>query len=134
MSRGPAWVGVVLAAAVLALVPRIALDLDFEYVLWIEASIFSATAGALLMLYRRDPASPGWRRGLQVVLIASFFLGAIRSALWASGRSVTLANAVILGLACAAWLLWRYRRGKGPGSAPLPTPTNHSVREVTRDS
>ncbi|MCL7959479.1 MAG: hypothetical protein M8861_04715 [marine benthic group bacterium] len=110
MKRSLAWAGVILAATALDLGARFALGLEFETALWIEVMVFLATALVLYRLYRTDPASPGWRRGLQVVLIASFVLGAVRSAIWALGSPVTAANAAALGLGVTAWLVWRYRR------------------------
>ena len=110
MKRSLAWAAVILAATALDLGARFALGLDFETALWIEVMVFLGTALVLYRLYRTDPASPGWRRGLQVVLIASFVLGAVRSAIWALGSPVTAANAAALGLGVTAWLVWRYRR------------------------
>jgi hypothetical protein len=135
MRRGLVWAGVVLAATVLVLGIRFAFDIEFESVLWIEASIFAATAGVLYSVYRSDPASAGWRRSLQVVLVCSFVLGALRSAIWASGQAVTLANAVVFGLGVTAWLVWRYRRRlRRAASAQLPTTSEDSLEETARES
>ncbi len=110
MKRGLRWLAVLLMTAAIDLGVRFGLGLDFENVLWIEALIFLAAAGVLYRWYRTDPATPGWRRGLQAMLFASFVLGAIRACIWASGRPVTLANGVVLGLGVAGWLIWMYRR------------------------
>ena len=82
MRRGLVWTGVILLATALDLGARFAFGLDFETALWIEVVVFLATALVLYRLYLKDPAAPGWRRGLQVVLVFSFALGALRSAIW----------------------------------------------------
>jgi hypothetical protein len=110
VKRGLVWAAVILAATTLDLGARFALGPDFETTLWIEVAVFVGTSLALYRLYRKEPASPGWRRGLQVVLIASFVLGALRSAIWAVGSPVTTANAITFALGVTAWLVWRYRR------------------------
>ena len=120
MRRGLTWAGVILAATVVDLGTRFVFGLEFEAVLWIESLVFVVAALVLYRLFRSDPAAPGWRRGLQVVLIASFALAALRSAIWASGQPVTLANAIILVLGVVGWLVWRYRR-KGPPAAAAAT-------------
>ena len=82
-----------------------------------------------------DPASPGWRRGLQVVLVFSFVLGALRSAIWVSGGPVTVANAIILGLGISVWLVWRYRRRST--RVPVIEPTTGSsdpLEETERET
>lgn len=109
MRRGLTWAGVILAATVLDLGTRFVLGLEFEAVLWIESLVFIVTALVLYQLFRSDPAAPGWRRGLQVVLIAAFALAALRSIIWASGQPVTRANAIILVLGIVGWMAWRYR-------------------------
>lgn len=135
MRRGLTWAGVILAATVLDLGARFVFGLDFEAVLWIESLVFVVAALVLYRLFRSDPAAPGWRRGLQVVLIASFALAALRSAIWASGQPVTLANAIILVLGVVGWLVWRYRR-KGPPVAAAaaedttPDPPEANTRET----
>lgn len=135
MRRGLTWTGVILATTVLDLGVRFASGLDFEAVLWIEASIFLLVGFLLYWLYRRDPASPGWRRGLQVVLIASLALAALRSAIWASGQPVTMANAVILALGVVGWLLWRYFRRGSPTLADAGEDTTPDHPEAnTRES
>jgi len=135
MKRGLVWTGVILAATALDLGARFAPDLEFEAVLWIEAFILLAAALALYGLYRNEPASPGWRRGLQVVLIASFVLGALRSTIWAAGGPVTLANAIIFGLGVAAWLLWRHRRRlKRTSTTEAMTTSSDSLEETARET
>ena len=134
MKRGLIWTGVILVATALDLGARFALGLEFVHALWIEALILVATAVVLYWLYRKDPASPGWRRGLQVVLIASLVLGALRSAIWASGQPVTLANAAILGLGVVGWLFWWYRRrSKRVSTEPTTTPGD-SLEETARET
>jgi hypothetical protein len=103
---------VILAAALADLGVRFGVQPDFRVSLWVEAAVFLVASGVLLALYRRAPAAAGWTRGLQVVLIASFGLAALRSAIWASGRPVTHANLVILVLGLAAWIIWRRRDGR----------------------
>lgn len=118
MKRALVWSGVIVAAAALDLGARFALDIEFEDVLWIEALIFVATALLLYRLYRKDPAPRGWRRGFQVALVACFALGALRSALWASGQPVTLANAVILVLGVVGWFFGRHLSREAEAAAP----------------
>ena len=135
MKRGLVWSGVILTAAALDLGVRFSLSLQFASVLWIEVVIFLATALVLFRLYRVDQASPGWRRGLQAVLVASFALGALRSAIWASGRPVTQANAVVLGLCVAGWFLWRHRRRRASAGTLesediSPVPVEDAARET----
>jgi membrane protein implicated in regulation of membrane protease activity len=101
---------VILAATVVDLGARFVLSLRFLDVLRVEASLFLFVATILYIIYRRDPAAPGWRRGLQVFLIASFALAAVRAGVWASGQPVTLANAVILAVAVLTLGISRYRR------------------------
>ena len=135
MKRSLVWAGVILAATVLDLGARFALGFDFETALWIEVMVFLGTALVLYRLYRTDPASQGWRRGLQVVLIASFVLGALRSAIWALGGPVTAANAVILGLGVTAWLVWRHRRRSIRALEAEPRNASiHSLEETARES
>ena len=104
------WTGVVLLAAALDLGVRFGLQPDFSVSLWIEGGIFLVTAAVLFWLYRRAPARPGWRRGLQVLLVASFVLGGLRSLLWAAGNPVTRANLKILVLGVVAWAYFARRR------------------------
>jgi hypothetical protein len=135
MRRGLVWAGVILAATALDLGARFAPGLDFEAALWIEVAVFVGTAFVLYRLYREDPASPGWRQGLQVVLVASFVLGALRSAIWVSGSSVTAANTIILGLGVTAWLVWRYRRrAKHAPGADSRHASSHPPEETTGES
>ena len=135
MRRGLVWTGVILLATVLDLGARFAFGLEFETVLLIEVVVLLATALVFYRLYRKDPAAPGWRRGLQVVLVFSFALGALRSAIWVSGGPVTVANAIILGLGTTVWLAWRYRRR----STRLPvieptTGSSDSLEETARET
>jgi hypothetical protein len=115
MKRGLVWTGIILAATALDLGARFALGLEFELVLWIEALIFV--------------------RGLQLVLIASFLLAALRSAIWASGQTVTLANAMIFGLGMVALLCWRYGCLAQRVSRTEPdTDSDDSLQETARES
>jgi hypothetical protein len=135
MKRGLVWTGIILAATALDLGARFALGLEFELVLWIEALIFVVTSLVLYGLYRENPASPGWRRGLQLVLIASFLLAALRSAIWASGQTVTLANAMIFGLGVVALLCWRYGcRAQRVSRTEPDTDSDDSLQETARES
>jgi hypothetical protein len=135
MRRGLVWTGIILAATALDLGARFALGLEFGLVLWIEALLFVVTALVLYGLYREEPASPGWRRGLQLVLIASFVLAALRSAIWASGQSVTAANAIVLVLGAAAWMVWRYRpRSKSMSCTALTNDSGDSLEETASES
>ena len=135
MRRGLVWTGVILLATVLDLGARFAFGLEFETVLLIEVVVLLATALVFYRLYRKDPAAPGWRRGLQVVLVFSFALGALRSAIWVSGGPVTVANAIILGLGTTAWLVWRYRRRSTHTLETEPEiATSDSLEETARET
>jgi len=131
MKRGLRWLAVLFVAAAVDLGVRFGPGLDFENVLWIEALIFLAAAGVLYRWYRMDPATPGWRRALQAVLLASLVLAAIRAGIWASGQPVTLANGVILGLGVAGWLIWMYRRRARRAAAVESSATSRDPPEET---
>lgn len=104
------WTAVILVAAALDLGVRFGLQPDFHTSLWIEGGIFLLTMAVLLALYRRAPARPGWKRNLQVLLVAAFALGGLRSLLWAAGNPVTRANLKIFVLGILAWAYFMRRR------------------------
>jgi hypothetical protein len=104
------WIAVILLATALDLGVRFGLQPDFRVSLWIEGGTFLLTAAVLLWLYRIHPARPGWRRGLQVLLVAAFALGGLRSLLWAAGNPVTRANLKVLVLGVIAWAYVKRRK------------------------
>ncbi|MDH3457483.1 MAG: hypothetical protein OER90_11660, partial [Gemmatimonadota bacterium] len=78
------------------------------------AVLFPTAGLVLLWLARRFPRRRGWRRAVQWVLIAAFFLGGLRSALWGLGSSVMVANGAPLIVTVVGLLvLWVLRR-RGP--------------------
>lgn len=125
MSRRLAWITVILAAVAVDLGVRFGLRPGFRLSLWVETIVFVLAAAVLLWLYRRAPARSGWRRRLQVVLIASLLLAALRSAIWASGRPVPLANGTVLVLGLVAWASFRFRARTSADRATFaPTSTD----------
>ena len=104
------WAVVSLATLAIDLAVRFGLQPDFRVVLWIEGCVFLLAGLVLLRLSRQAPAQPGWRRGLQILLIGGFALGGLRSLLWAAGNPVYRANLKILIIAVLAWAYWRRRR------------------------
>jgi protein-S-isoprenylcysteine O-methyltransferase Ste14 len=110
LRRSAPWIAVVLAALAIDLAVRFGLHPDFRFTLWIEGGVFLLAALVLLGLYHREPAQPGWRRGLRVALIGAFALGGLRSLMWAAGQPVYRANLKILIIAVLAWAYWRRRR------------------------
>lgn len=83
---------------------------ELQRVVRVEAVLFVATSLVLLALYRRDPRATGWRRTLQVVLVAAFALAGIRAAIWAAGKPVFWANLTVLMLAAVAVGVLVFRR------------------------
>jgi drug/metabolite transporter (DMT)-like permease len=105
------WTLTIVVATLADFAVRFALPFDMKRVLLTEAVLFPATGLVLLWLVRRLPRRRGWRRGLQWVLIAAFFLGGLRSGLWGLGFSVTVANFAPLGVAVFGLLgFWILRR------------------------
>jgi hypothetical protein len=116
------WTAVILLASALDLGVRFGLQPDFEVSLWIEGGIFLLTAIILFWLYRGAPARRGWRRNLQVVLVAAFALGGLRSLIWAAGNPVTRANLKVLLLGIVSWAYWRRRQRNAARTADESQP------------
>lgn len=96
---------------------RFAMPFDLERVLRVEALLFPSTGLMLLWLMRRQPTTAGHRRNLQWVLVAAFALAGLRSALWALGIPVMVANATVLATALVGLgAVWRRRRTVRAGS------------------
>jgi hypothetical protein len=111
------WSGIVAIATILDLTARFGRPFDLTRVLRVEALLFPITGLLLLFLMQRGARLAGWRRGLQWTLIASFFLAGLRSALWALGIPVMVANGTLLVIAVLVLAVlvlrrWRFRRGK----------------------
>lgn len=104
------WTAVIIVATVVDLGVRFALRPDFAVVLWAEGSVFLVAAVLLFWLYRRTPARPGWRRNVQVLFVAAFALGGLRSLIWAAGNPVTQANLKVLVIGVLGWAYWRRRQ------------------------
>jgi hypothetical protein len=104
------WVAVILAAAAIDLFARFALPFDLTRVLWIEAAVFPLSGFGLLLLSRSSPRASGFRRWVQVVLVAGLFLGGFRSGLWASGLPIGRVNLIVLGVGILVWLGLRWTR------------------------
>jgi hypothetical protein len=116
------WAAVILVATALDLGVRFGLQPDFRVSLWIEGGIFLLTAALLLWLYRRTPAGRGWMRSLQILLVAAFALGGLRSLLWAAGNPVTLANLKVLLLGIVAWAYFKRRQRNAARAAAETQP------------
>jgi peptidoglycan/LPS O-acetylase OafA/YrhL len=115
------WVGVILVATAIDLAVRFGMPFDLQLVVRVEAVLFLATSLVLSALYRRQPRATGWRRKLQAVLVASFALAGVRSAIWAAGQPVYRANLAVLALAAVATVvLLVRRRARRRATAPDP--------------
>ena len=107
---------VVAAATVLDLLARVGFGFDMEYVVPAEAALF-LVAAVLFAFFGRAPdaADPGVRR-LDRWLAALFALASLRSALWAAGLDVYVANMVILIVGAVAggsiWIRSRRRTAR----------------------
>jgi len=115
------WVGVIVVATAIDLGVRIGMAFDLQRVVRVEAALFLATSLVLFALYRYQPRATGWRRKLQAVLVASFALAGVRSAIWAAGQPVYWANLAVLALAAVATVvLLVRRRARRRATAPDP--------------
>ncbi len=106
---------VVAATTALDLLARVGFGFDMARVVPVEAALFLATAILFAFLGRgRDAGDPAVRR-VDLWLAALFALASIRSALWAAGLDVYLANMVVLVVAAVAgvwaWVGRRRRAG-----------------------
>ena len=104
------WMGVLGAATAVDLFVRFGMPFQMTRVLWVEAVLFPAAALAFLVLYRKTPGKPGFRRKLQIVTIAGFFLAGLRSGLWASGLPIGTVNMAVLAATFLVWAGFRIRR------------------------
>jgi hypothetical protein len=98
------WISVILAAAAIDLFARFGIPFDLTRVLWIESAVFSLSGLGLLLLSGRSPRARGLRRRMQIVLVAGFFLGGLRSGLWAAGFPIGRVDLLVLGTAILLWL------------------------------
>lgn len=104
------WISVILAATATDLFARFGIPFDLTRVLWVEAAIFPLSGVGLLLLSRRSPWAPGFRRRIQIVVVAGFFLSGLRSGLWAAGFPIGRVNLAVLGAAILLWLGFRLAR------------------------
>lgn len=106
------WSSVILAATAVDLLARFGGPFNLTRILWIEALLFPAVGIGLIALLKKNPRLSGFKRRVQVLIIASFFLAGLRSGLWASGVPVGRANMVVLFAAVLAWIGFRINRGR----------------------
>jgi len=106
------WVLAILAATAIDLLVRFWGSANFNWVLWVEAILFPATGVVLLLLLRSNPRLPGFKRGLQVVLVWAFILAGLRSGIWAAGFPVGAANLLIFLVALLSWLGFRISKNR----------------------
>jgi hypothetical protein len=111
------WVGLTAAVTAVDLTVRVAIPFDLTRVLVIETALFLATALTMTWMASRAPANRRWLRVLQWMLVWSFALAAVRSAIWVSGQPVVRANITVLALGAAvlASVLLRRRRDRTRG-------------------
>lgn len=117
------WILVISAAAIVDLLVRFRLSPSFAATLWAEAVLFPLTGVVLLLLLKAGPRLKGFRRGLQVVLVWTFFLAGVRAGIWAMGFRVGTANLVIFFAALFGWLGYRVtgggrRKRENPDTSP----------------
>ena len=99
-----------MAVTAVDLVARFGFSLDLDRVLWVEAVLFASAGVLLLGWFRKGPHLSAPKRLVQALVIWGFFLGALRSAIWASGIPVQRANLAVLVVAVLAWAGLRFSR------------------------
>ncbi len=104
------WITLLGIATALDLFFRFGMPFRLTRVLWAEAVIFPAAALAFLLFYRAQPGKTAFRRKVQVVMIAAFFLAGLRSGLWAFGLPIGTVNIVVLVATFLVWAGFRVRR------------------------
>lgn len=110
------WLLVFVAATAVDLFVRFGLPFRMDRVLWTEAVLFPATGLVFLVLFSRGAPPAGFKRAIQIFIIASFFLAGFRSGLWAVGLPVGTVNLLVLTGALVAWLAFRvFRSREGSG-------------------
>jgi hypothetical protein len=110
MHWGWKWTIIFLATGLVDYGLRLATRFNMDWVVPLEAVLFFGAGYLFWRLERRNPAQVPWQHVVQLVVVASFALGGLRSALWALGLPVSRANLVILLLGVAlAGIAWRRR-------------------------
>jgi hypothetical protein len=104
------WTIVFLVVGLVDYGVRWATRFNMDWVVPLEAVLFFGSSFLFWQLTRRNPAQVPWQHTVQLVVVASFVLGGVRSALWALGLPVSRANLIILvlGVALVAWR-WRHK-------------------------
>lgn len=111
MHWGWKWTGVFLLIGLLDYGVRLLTHFDMSIVVPAEAVLFLGSSLLLWRLQRRSPAPVHWQHLVQLILVASFALGGLRSALWALGLAVSTANLIVLVMGVILIVLaWRRRR------------------------
>ena len=104
------WMVVFGAATAVDLFARFGLSFQMTRVLLVEAILFPVSALLFLKLMRAGPEQTGFRRKLQIGIVAAFILAGLRSGLWAAGLPIGIVNLSVLAAALFAWLAYRWRR------------------------
>jgi len=113
MRKSTPWILIISLSAAADWLFRVLTDFDMPRVLAFEAVIFPASALAMGLLRRRSPASGRKSRAFQTVLVWTFALAGLRSAMVAVGTTYLWANAVPACLAVLGmWISWRRRRNR----------------------
>ncbi len=112
------WILVLALTTIADVLVRTLTGFDMPRVLAAEALIFPVSAVVLGLLRHRAPASGNRTRALQTVLVWTFALAGIRSAMIALGSSYAVASAVPVGLAVVGiQRAWRRRKAGASASA-----------------
>ena len=104
------WVIIIFLTIVIDLGVRFATNFEMSLVIRVEAFLFLLTSVVLFILYRQSP--PTTRKGnwIQLLIIFSYALAGIRSAIWAAGQPVYLANLTILIIGIIASFIFVVRQ------------------------
>lgn len=120
MRWGWKWAGITAVVGLLDVAVRFATDYSMIRVVRAEAVLLLGAALLLWFLRRARPAPTPRQHTIQLAIVASFFLGGLRAALWAGGMPVERANLVI-ALIGLALIVVGTRRRRGSGSIDRST-------------
>lgn len=109
--RALTWFLLFATATAIDLGVRFLVPFQMSRVLWTEAVVFMATAMGILALDRRMTVFDATPRAWPKYVAAFFALGAVRSCIWAAGKSAFVANMGTLSVALGATgIVWWLRR------------------------
>ena len=114
MHSGWKWIIIFIVAGMAEYAVRLATRFNMDWVVPLDAVVFWWAGYLCWRLERRSPAQVPWQHALQLVIVASFVLAGLRSALWALGVPVSRANLVIIvvGVVLAGIALRRRHTGR----------------------